>query len=134
MKIKRIVIAVVVMLACCWCSFKGYEMGLFQTLKPAIKHGINFSLLLVVALVGYGSLRSVSKSWVQPIWVLIYAFLIILLPCIGIIDIFSRINNYNLRDLITNVRMLFTSPLPFAILLFISYSGQKKVQGEVKSR
>lgn len=125
MKIKPIIIALLLMFIFSWCSFRGYDTNFFQTTKPIIKHSINFSLLLAIAFTGYFGLIAVSKIWIKKIWVLIYSLLIILLACIGVVDLFFRINNYNVRDMIANVRMFFTSPLPFAILLFIGYSSRK---------
>ncbi len=124
---KRIVIAVLLMLFISWGSSKGYDINFFQTIPPIEKHSINFFLLILVALIGYYSLTQFSEKWLLIIWILVYSIVVILLVCIGIIDVCYPIKVQLIRDSIVPFRMFFISPIPFLIILFFKYMLKKSM-------
>lgn len=107
-----------------WCSWIGYERSFFSHIALVSKHLINFLLLTAVAIFGYLGLAKYRK-WVSNIWVLIHSFVAVLLVFTGILDLLIGVESKNLRYLFGHIRILFTSPLPFAVLLFIAHSTDK---------
>ena len=89
------------------------------TKKSDLKHLINFTLLIIVAITGIYSLIQFSEKWLLSVWLLVSSFAIVLLTIVGIVDVLHRISSNLIRDSIVPFRMFFTSPLPFLILIFL---------------
>ncbi len=127
MKSKRIALSLLMIIFISWISFKGYDINFFQNLKPVVKHLANFGLLISTALTGYFAIKPFQEKWILSVWVLVYTSVVIVLVSIGIVDVFHRITNYLVRDSIAPIRMFFTSPVPFLIILFLKRTTPQPV-------
>src|SRR4051812_25366411 len=100
-----------------WCAFKGYESSYFFIIPFYIKHTINFSLLISVALAGYYGLNDKKEEWSIIIWTHLYVFVIMIMLTFGLLDLIFKFHVSSFRELIHNVRMFFTGPIPYTTLL-----------------
>ena len=107
-----------------WLTYQGYDSGFFLTVEPIIKHGINFTLLVSVAIIGYRFFIAYPEKWAAAIWLLIYSLAIVLISVFGLIDLLRKFGSQNFRDFFGNLRMFLTSPIPFSVLLFIGNSSK----------
>jgi hypothetical protein len=117
---KRTWIAAFIILLISWCTYQGYESLYFFRIPFYIKHLINFTLLISVAVTGYVAFIRFSQNWIIPVWSISYLIIIALMGFVGILDLFFKFEISNFRELIHNLRLFFTSPVPFGILLFLS--------------
>lgn len=123
---KRLVITFSIICFAYWCANQSYETDFFIKIHPAIKHCINYFLVVSVALSGYYYFLATSNLWIKVVWMIIYSCIILLIGMFGLIDLFMRFNSHNIRDLFSSLRIFFTSPVPFAVLLFIEQRTSKK--------
>jgi hypothetical protein len=110
-------IAGVIILFICWCSFIGYETSYFLMTPFYIKHTINFSLLVSVALAGYYGLNDRKQELMTIVWKHLYVFIILLMLTIGLLDLIFKFHVSSFRELIHDLRMFFTGPVPYTLLL-----------------
>ncbi|WP_207495302.1 hypothetical protein [Aridibaculum aurantiacum] len=104
-----------------WGTYQGIEgYKLFTYIKPIYKYSINFFLLLLVYLVGWYGLKKEKKDWMQGTWFWVYGFVILGVLFFGTLDLLFGVGNTNLRNFLFSLRMFFTSPLPFGILVLLS--------------
>lgn len=122
---KRAVIALVIILVLTWCAYKGYESKYFFHIPFYQKHLINFGLLFGVAIAGLYGLQG-KRQWLKSLWLMLYAFIILLMAIIGLLDLFFRFEISNFREMVHDLRMFFCSPVPFAFLLFLNYKLKSK--------
>ena len=85
-----------------------------------LKHVTNYIFLFLVAAVGYWGLMNYKFKWIRQLWVIIYTTAIGVLTLAGLIDIIFSIKNPGLRQFLYELRFFLVSPIPYALLLFIS--------------
>jgi magnesium-transporting ATPase (P-type) len=110
-----------------WATWHGYHDNPkyhFST-NPYIRHSLNFSLLLLVALVGWHGWRYHRQIWIKKLWVIIYVSIITFLLICGAFDLLFRFENMSTRSLLSGLRLFFTSPVPFGVLIFLSRLSRK---------
>ena len=84
-----------------------------------IKHIINFSFFLFFFLIGYWGWAEYKEKWIKTIWIVSHGIILTLLILVGIFDMFSKIENLGVRYGFGNIRLFFTSPLPFGICMLL---------------
>ncbi len=127
MPFKRTYIAAFFILIFSWCTYQGYESLYFFRIPTTTKHIINFSLLLLVFVTGLFGFSKLRVRWVVGIWVPVYAIIILLMAVIGLLDLKYRFRISNFREMVHNLRLFFSSPVPYGILLLLAEkTGNKK--------
>jgi glucan phosphoethanolaminetransferase (alkaline phosphatase superfamily) len=128
--VKRFWIPALAITIVYWGTYQGFEgLKFFNQVSPILKHAISFLLLALVFLIGYFTFRSLrQKEWLNKVWTFTYLAVIAILAIFGLIDIFARINSQNLRELFANIRLFFTSPVPFGILVYLG--NKSKIEQE----
>jgi hypothetical protein len=127
MHFKRSWVVAVVIIFLYFCSYQGGEgLAFLYKSKTYIKQGTNFGLLICVACAGWYGLSNELQKWVQTVWLAVYLVIIFILATLGIIDLCFPITNPSFRDMFGYLRLFFTSPVPYGILLFLA----KKVPRE----
>lgn len=119
MRLKREWVAGFFILLISWCTYEGYEGLFFYKIPFYVKHSINFSLLIAVAFLGYYVWAHDLRKWPKEVWVIVYLVVIVLMATIGLLDLFFKFRIGNFREMIHNLRMFFTSPVPYGVLLFL---------------
>lgn len=107
-----------------WHSYHDDPEIQFKT-NTTLRHIINYSLLLAVALTGVYGWKNHFQPWVLKLWIFIYAVVIFFLSFFGILDIFFGISNLSFRNLIANLRLFFTCPVPYGVLIFFAKRADK---------
>lgn len=123
---KRAIIAFVIILILSWVAYQGYETKYFYRIPFYAKHLINFGLLALIALAGWYGLAGHSQKWMSGLWILLYSVVIMFMVVIGLIDLRLKFEISNFREMVHDLRMFFTTPVPFAFLLFINYKMKRK--------
>ncbi len=123
---KRVIFAFVILLFLSLIAYQGYETKYFYRIPFYAKHLINFGLLALIALVGWWGLSAQSQKWMSSLWILLYAVVIMLMVIIGLLDLKFKFAISNFREMVHNLRMFFTTPVPFAFLLFLNYKMKRK--------
>lgn len=103
----------------------------FHYLKGAsyiTKHIVNYSFLVLTGFMGYWGWSNYNKVWVKQVWILLYGIVIIIITIAGLIDLYSKITNVSMRNFLGEFRFFFSTPLPYAILFFLSRLKQFKVE------
>lgn len=124
---KKSVIAGLLILGLYWITNQGYEKGFFFTIPLWQKHAINLSLLIAVGIIGYWGIRFQYMPWLRQMWLLIYLLVLCFILFFGLIDLISKFTNRNFRDFVGYTRAFFTSPLPYAIALFLGQMLKGKI-------
>jgi ABC-type uncharacterized transport system YnjBCD permease subunit len=104
---------------CTWHSYHDNPQAHFNT-NPFVRHGLNFFLLLLVGIIGWWGWKSHPDKWIKKLWVPIYAAILSFMIGTGIIDLLIRFESMSFRNLLSGLRLFFTSPVPFGVLLFLS--------------
>lgn len=134
MPFKRTYIAAFFILIFSWCTYQGYESLFFFKIPTFTKHIINFSLLLLVFLTGLFGFSKLKTKWVVGVWVPVYLLVILMMLVIGLLDLKFRFRISNFREMVHNLRMFFTSPVPYGILLLlVEKTGHKKDTASTKA-
>lgn len=116
----RVWLACIVIIASYWCTYKGYETKYFLTISPIYKHALNFGLLIIVAVSGFWGFLKLRQQWIKNLWLIIYSCVLVTIAILGIIDLTSRITNASFRDMITHLKMFFTSPVTYGVLWMLA--------------
>lgn len=124
---SRVWIAATIICLLYWGTWHGYEDDPETQFKAntTIRHLINYSLLLAVAFTGWYGWKKHTQPWVLKLWIFIYTVVILSLSFFGLLDIYFGISNLSFRNMISNLRLFFTSPVPFGILIFFAKRAGK---------
>jgi hypothetical protein len=121
MGLNRQLIAGIVITIIYWASYQGFEgFHLFKKMNSLFLSGLIFFLLFLTAVVGAFGLYKNEKKWLLDVWLKIYS--VVIFCCLGItplILLVLKVRNNSFIDFISGLRMFFTSPVPYAILLFL---------------
>ncbi len=121
MFLKRTWICFIIIIVLYWCTYQGHEGFKYLLNTPGpLKHIISFSLLVLVGLVGFFGWYAHPQVVVKRLWVLLYFMVIVILSISGLVDVLYHIDNPSLRDFFYSLRMFFTSPVPYGILMFLA--------------
>jgi len=102
-----------------WLNYSSYEgMRLFIAIPAPWGSIAVFMLLPVVAAIGYFGLMNSKNKWVISLWKLLYAAAIIIVFGTGAFIMIAKPESQNLLEFVNGLRMFFTSPVPFGVLLF----------------
>lgn len=132
MHFKRVWVAAFLITLIYWCSYQGTEGATYSKLVPFYwKQAINFTLLLVVFRLGiYGFAK--SKVWLLQVWITVYALVILIISLLGAADLIIHFKNDSFRNLFGYLRLFFTSPVPYGVILFLN-DHEKKLQAVQKN-
>jgi len=120
MRIKRKWIAGIIILFLYFCTYQESEgLKFLHGAKPLVRHTVNFGLLLTVAGFGVYGLSREKQKWVRTIWIAIYFMIIGFMGVLGIVDLLYYLDNLSFRNMVSFLRMFFTSPVPYGIVLFL---------------
>jgi hypothetical protein len=104
-----------------WASYQGFEgFHLLKRMNSLFVSGLIFFLLFLTAVVGAFGLYKNEKKWLLNVWIRIYS--IVIFCCLGITPVLLlvlKVRNSSFIDFISSLRMFFTSPVPYAVLLFL---------------
>ncbi len=122
---KHIWISLIIITLIFWGTYEGMLIPFFKANKP-FRHSVNYILLISVAAIGYYTLKSMHPRWIFGVWSISYSCIIFGLTLLGIIDMTLGIENLSLREFIGHLRLFFTSPVPFGVLIFLyRYFGKE---------
>jgi glucan phosphoethanolaminetransferase (alkaline phosphatase superfamily) len=125
----RAIIALVLMILINWVGY-WYIYERADHLDPlkqrSLKYVLYFLWLGVICIVGYWSMKGFQIKWIQKIWIILYAIIIILLLMAGVIDHWIGITSADVRDLISVIKAFFQSPMPFVVCWFLATRFGKK--------
>jgi len=123
----RVWIAATIICLLYWGTWHGYTDNPETQFKAntLLRHAIDFLLLLGVALTGFYGWKNHHQSWILKLWVLIYSVVIFSISFLGLVDIYLGIHNLSFRNLLSNLRLFFTSPVPFGVLIFFAKKGEQ---------
>ncbi len=107
-----------------WGTWFNYENNTILANKSYIKHLLNFGLLASVTIIGTYGWTNHYQVWIKKLWIFVYFSIIAVFFFWGVIDWTFGINNISMRNLLGNLRLFFTSPIPFGILMFLSRKGR----------
>jgi hypothetical protein len=118
---KRIWFIAIAITLIYWCTYHGIEGAKFLVeIKPLYKYAVNFTLLMLVFGLGAYGLSNLEPKWMVETWLLVYGSVIGCILLFGLADLLLGVRNINLRNFLFSLRMFFSSPLPFGILLLLS--------------
>lgn len=135
MSIKRKWIAGILITLTYWCSYQGFEgFQLFTKFKSIYISAVISSLLIVTGLLGVYGFWLNRQKWTLQIWIIAYSIVTLIVGALSVSWYFLKIKNSNLLDFMSGLRMFFTSPVPYGIVLFLErftsgssfYSRQKE--------
>jgi CDP-diglyceride synthetase len=122
---KKIWLILIFIVAIYWCTYEGVGGSAFFVENLPARHVLNYILLFSIALGGWCAWYDYPRQWIIKIWSVSYVIIIAGLTIFGIIDIVSKIDNLNARVFISGLRLFFTSPLPYGILMFFAKRAEK---------
>ena len=126
MRFKRTLIAAFIILILSWFTYQGYETAYFFRIPRHIKHLINFTLLILVFLTGLFGFSKMETKWPIGVWVPVYLVVIFLMILVGLLDLKYRFRISSFRDMVHTLRMFFSSPVPYGILLLLADKTKSK--------
>ena len=125
---KRVWIAFVIIIIAFGLVMQEVEGLRYLMNKPQyIKHIIHFSSLIFFFAIGYWGWSSYNEKWILNIWIIIYSFSVIFFGILGLIDLLNRIENRDIRYIFFNIRLFFTSPVPYAVCMLL-IKWQKRIR------
>jgi hypothetical protein len=103
-----------------------FEINKTETIGKLEKTMILACWFIAMAFLGYLALRSTNKKWVLALWILQYAFALIL--CIIYVGIYFLATEFPmvLKIAMASIRNLYLTPFPFAMLLVMILVENKK--------
>jgi hypothetical protein len=90
-----------------------------NSLSKSTKHLFGFSLLVLVGALGYYAWSSQPQEWAKKLWLFLYLSVILILLIFGTIDFFKMLKDESLKNMLASLRLFFTSPVPFGILMYL---------------
>lgn len=113
-------IAAISILFIYWCTYQGTEGYHFLSRVSFVqKQAINFTLLCAVGIIGYWGLLSFRSAWLSKLYLLIYCTVVGVIACLGLLDLLVHFSSPSFRNLVGYLRLFFTSPVPFSVLIFL---------------
>lgn len=127
----RIWIGIVLIIIVCWFGYTYTEEinKVSNSVKPLKQQIQRFSWLIIVGLICYWSFLKHNYQWLSKTIVIVYGISILLLGCLGLIELKWKLFSENQKELISSVRLFLSSPLPFIIAWFLSnanFNGTNK--------
>lgn len=120
MSTKRKWIAGILITLTYWCSYQGFEgFQLFTKFKSVYISALISSLLVVTGLLGVYGFWLNRQKWTLQVWIIIYSIVTVIVGALSVGWFFFKIKNYNLLDFMSGLRMFFTSPVPYGVILFL---------------
>jgi len=120
MSIRRKWIAGILITLTYWCSYQGFEgFRLFTKFGSIYISALISSLLVVTGLLGVYGFSLTRQKWTLPVWIITYSIATVIVGALSVIWVFLKIKNSNLLDFMSGLRMFFTSPVPYGIILFL---------------
>lgn len=96
------------------------ETSFYVKANAIVKYSIYFIWLVVVGFIGHWGWKSSTQKWISTIWIYTYAFVLIVLLILGLVDMYLLpISTYIKKD-ISHFRAFFLSPIYFIILYLLS--------------
>ena len=98
----------------------GFQFVLDTRHFPGTYHTVPFILMLLIGIIGYWGWRIHIQEWISFLWLIIYAFVIILLFTCGLIDLFVFKISGSFRIRLNQIKTFFLSPAPFVLLFLLT--------------
>ncbi len=135
MSIRRKWIAGILITLTYWCSYQGFEgFQLFTKFKSVYISALISSLLIVTGLLGVYAFWLSRQKWTLQVWIIVYSFVTLIVGTLSVSWLFFKIKNYNLLDFMSGLRMFFTSPVPYGVILFLERFLVDPLFGDKKKR
>jgi hypothetical protein len=115
---KKIWIGAVIISVVYAIAYEGAK--LLVVIHPILKHVINFGFIIIIAFTGLHAFSFLSTAWVKRLWSYCYVAVISILIAYGLVDMWYHVSDTNLREMFSNFRMFFTSPVPYGVLVFLA--------------
>ncbi len=117
----KIAIALVIFIVISYLDYQYFsEAGTAGAIAPVIRQMMHLVILIMFIPVGFWVMKSAGHPWLKNLWLAAYGGVILLLCIIGFIQWKTALFSTQILDLVSKVRLFFTSPLLFVLLLFIS--------------
>jgi hypothetical protein len=118
----RVWIAAVIICLLYWATWHSYhdDPTIHYTTNPLLRHGINFGLLLSVAITGVYGWSKHHQPWIGKLWLFIYSVVLFIVILCGGLDVVARLENPSFRNMLSGLRLFFTSPVPYGVLVYFS--------------
>lgn len=118
----RLITSLILILITCWFGYAYTEEinKISYNPKPFKQQLQRFIWLVVVGFLTYYAFSKNKKKWLPAIILIVYGTIIIALGILGLIESKYRFFSENQKELISGVRLFFSSPLPFTAIWFLS--------------
>lgn len=93
-----------------------------------LRHLLNYSLLVGVAITGWLGWKKHPDQWVCKLWVMVYAVFIICISALGVLDVTLGVGSESFRNMLTGLRIFFTSPVPYGIMIYFAKKSYRSTQ------
>jgi hypothetical protein len=121
MKNKRVGIVFIFIVLIYWSTHQGNEgTNYLNKLDFALKPFLVYIFFALVAFMGYYGLSETVEQWIKKIWIITYAATSVIIILSIIIRKAIGIEDRSLAEMSNNLRLFFTSPVPFAVLLYLN--------------
>lgn len=79
-----------------------------------------------VAFIGYAAFRLTKKTWAIRLWLLQYAFVLLLCIVYAMLYFFASVFPIAIKTAMASIRNFYLSPIPFALLILVAIIENKK--------
>ena len=128
MKKKKLILyfIIIFLLSVGWHVYE--ESSYFLETPRRLRHILKGFLICIISLVGYIPFSNFKVAWPIKIWTLAHIILIAIVVVIGLVDWWVGGTSFNLRNLADGIYHFIISPIPFLIIVFLSYTFNIKMQ------
>lgn len=112
------IIAISLILIVCWWGYTNTEEinKISNVHKPFEQQLKRIIWLLIVGIITWWAFAKDNNQWLSKIVVIIYAFVIITIGLIGVLEWKFKFLSENWKEFFAGVRLFLSSPLPFIFL------------------
>ena len=125
----RFWLGLIILTSICWIDYQYFSEGYTVRAIPDITRKLMHVLFLIMVIpIGYWGWARHPLPWIKSFWLIIYTSVLILLLIFGLIDVLGHPFSPELKDVVSkDIRLFFTSPMPYLILFLISILSQREL-------
>lgn len=117
---SRFILAFVVITALCWIDYQYYsEGGAVRAIDDTRRQMAHLIILILLVPIGWFGWSAHGVKWIRKFWLLTYLTAICFLITFGLIQSFFHPFGTTTKDIVSSIRLFFTSPMPFLLLQLI---------------
>ncbi len=117
----RFWIAFVLLTAICFVDYQYFTEGVaVNNISPQKRQLFHLLIFVIIIPIGYWGWAKHPFLWLRKFWLVIYFSVLGLLLVAGGVQATTHIFGVAVLDFFSSIRLFFTSPMPYLILLFFS--------------